>query len=233
MKRYENIIEKLDYAEEQRQTLMNLVFDAKVKRVEIKKIKHILGDILSSCRECYDYCGKDIIESQILSKTTDQELIDKYTQNKLNTYFPLYINQINGKKKIFHSLEQFNRPLYNHLIDLTKKISDGDVILNTLFNYKDIEKLKDIVNNKKHNDVIGIKNIEKQEMIFKNKEMQIVLPIKSQKGIKSLVVPKGTSVELVDEFIFEDNQMEITFFAMTATKSTRLILEEIYRDYLK
>ena len=58
MSRLNDIREKLKYVEHQRQALMDTLYEAKK---DPKFIVHTAADILSSSRECYDYCASDIL----------------------------------------------------------------------------------------------------------------------------------------------------------------------------
>lgn len=76
MSRLEQIREKLSYANHQRQNLMKTLTEAKKEKIDPVFLVHTASDIISTSRECYDYCAQDILSDVIVPNTENQRIID-------------------------------------------------------------------------------------------------------------------------------------------------------------
>lgn len=231
MGRLKEIQDKLKYAEHQRQSLMNTLFEAKKEKKEPQFVVHTVADILSSSRECYDYCARDIIEEKIIPNTSNQRLIDRHNDGKLWIYFPFFRNELTNNSNPFNELARIDPPFHNYLIDLADNIDAKNPIPKTLFNYGDIIKLKDIVNEKKHDRLIAIESDEDQEILIENPNMKMIIPVKKQKGWNSFQVFPDSDLSRVVEYRLEYLDVEICDFCMFATISTKIIIEDIYTKF--
>lgn len=229
MNRFDDITSKFEYAEMLRQELMNLLFNAKRDEVETKPIMHHARTILAESRECFDYCAQDIFEAFILPNTKEQKILDNHKNDKLRLYFPFYELQLT--QGVFLELEKFEPNLYKHLIDLTQKVQANDPITNTLYKYGSVLELKDMVNEKKHDKLLAVKSDPQQEVLVENAGFKAIFPVKQNTHLHTLHVPADSTIKLVDEFLFEYNDCEVSDFCMTAVFVTRIVLDEIYKQF--
>ena len=229
MNRFDDIKSKFEYAEMLRQELMNLLFNAKRDEVETKPIMHHARTILAESRECFDYCAQDIFEAFILPNTKERKILDDHKNNNLRLYFPFYESQLT--KGVFLELKKFEPNLYKHLISLTAKIQANDTIPKTLYKYGSVLELKDMANEKKHDKLLAVKNDRQQEVLVENEGFKAIFPVKQNTHLHTLHVPADSTIKLVDEFLFEYNNYEVSHFCMTAVFVTRIILDEIYKEF--
>lgn len=235
MNRFNNIKDKLEYAESLRQQLFDVIFKSHKEKVETKKIIFFSSTTLSECRECFDYCFYDIFEKFVLPFTNINKLIIKNKVGQIKLYFPIFEKQFvtnNGSylKIILDELNKYNPNLYKYLYDLTKKIENNYDVINTGYKYGTILELINMVNQKKHNKLLAIKNESNQNLFIENHGFKVVFPLKNS-SIKTFEVPKNSIVELIDEFIFEYNNINILDFCMHVVLTSKIILNEIYKNY--
>ena len=231
MSRLKDIRSKLEYVERQRQTLMAALFDAKKKGEKPEFFCHTVADILSSSRECYDYCAKDVLEEKIIPNTSDNRLLSRFNAGKVRAYFPFYRSELENAQNPFYQLITIEPALYRHLLGIADNIASGVAIPNTLFNFSDIERFKNLVNEKKHDRLIAIESNENQEIIVENAGLKMILPVNKQKGWNRFQVSSDSDVSRVAEFRLESIDAEISMFCMFAQKSTEILLEEIYTKF--
>ena len=231
MIRSRQIKDKLEYAELQRQQLMGYVYDAKKAGIEAKHIVHSAAEILSTSRECYDYCANDIVENLIVQHTSNSTILGKYRSGRLRVYFPFYTNELTDSNNVFSELQYTNCGLHKHLVSLSQSISGNEQIPNTLFKYGGILWLKDMVNTKKHNSLICVQIIPNQEVLIEGAGVKILVPKKRQSGWNRFMVSAGSYVSNVSEFLFEYNNLEVSEFCLFAVKSTEIVLDKIYRKF--
>jgi hypothetical protein len=231
MSRLPHIREKLKYVERQRQTLMDALFDAKKKQSTPDYFCHTVADILGSSRECYDYCAKDIFEEKIIPNTSNNQLITRFQAGKVHAYFPFYRKELENAQNPFYKLSFIDFALHQHLLKIADDIQSGSFIPNTLFKYSDIELLRNLVNEKKHDRLIAIESNDNQEVLIENKSFKMILPIKEQKGWNPFHVKSDSEVSRVAEFRLEAIDVEISKFCTFAQKSTTILIEEIYAKF--
>lgn len=232
MSRYSDITSKLEYIEYKRQEMMQALFNAKKEKCEPSYFKHIVADILSSTRECFDYCAKDILENKIIVNTSNEKLIARFNDGKIRAYFPFYKNELENRNNPFYELKDIQVDFYQHLIKLADNFASDNLIPNTLLKYSDLIKLKDLVNEKKHDKLIAIESNSNQEYIIEDNGFSMVIPIKEQKGWDTFKVSEDSKVSIVSEFRLEYIDEEISMFCMGANKSTEIIIKEIYTNFL-
>lgn len=232
MFRAAQISEKLAYAENRRKELMDEMFRAKKEAVEPEFIAHTSAEILSTARECLDYCGQDIIDNIIIPNTNNTKILQLHNSKQLKGYFPLYKQQLTRGGSVFKELKTIAKQSHTHLYSLAAKMEKNDIIPGTLFHYGDILVAQQMVNEKKHNKLVAILSDENQEILIEGKGFDAIFPKKKQAGWNKLVVQPVESVKEVAEFVFEYNNSEVGYFCMTITKSTKIILDEIYNNYM-
>ena len=222
---------KLAYATHRHQELMSALFEAKKAARDPAFLVHTCADIIATVRECFDYLSKDIIECHIIAGTKNQRRMREQAANNLRAYFPYYDSQVSRSDSVFHELTTIEPPLYQALLDFTASIASGAPIPDTLFTYKELVDVKDMVNEKKHDKLIGIVSEADREYLIENDAMKLLLPMKDQKGWSSFAVAPGTQVSRVTEYRFAHNNQEVGKFCLFATKATERVIGEFYQAY--
>lgn len=230
MTRAIQIKDKLEYAEHQRNQLMDHMYKAKQAGIEAKYIVHSASEILSTTRECYDYCANDIVDNLVIQYTVNSKLLRIYRAGKLKIFFPFYPNELQNNEA-FSELQYTNSALYDHLLRLSYSISKDEQIPNTIFKYGGIFQLKDMVNTKKHDRLLCIQSLPNQELLVENPGVKMIIPSRGQRGWNKLSVSPSSYVSSVSEFLFEYNNREVGEFCLFATKSTEITLDEIYQKF--
>jgi hypothetical protein len=230
MTRAIQIKDKLGYAESQRHQLMEHMYQAKKAGIEAKYIVHSASEILSTARECYDYCANDIVDDLLIPHTSKSKLLSRYRAGRLKIYFPFYPNELQDNEA-FSELQHTNSALHDHLLRLSYSISKNEQVPNTMLKYGDILQLKDMVNIKKHDRLICVQSLPERELLVESPGMQMIIPSRGQRGWNTLSVSPGSYVSSVEEFLFEYNNREVGEFCLFATRSTEIILDEIYHKF--
>jgi hypothetical protein len=135
MSRLQDIRDKIEYAEHQNQNLMAALYASQKERKEPKFIVHTVADILSSTRECYDYCAQDILQEKIINLTKNSKILDRHKKGRLRAYFPFYENELSNSNNPFHELSITDPILHKHLVKLASNISTNKTIPNSRFKY--------------------------------------------------------------------------------------------------
>lgn len=222
---------KLAYASHRHQEVMNTLFAAKKAASDPAFLVHTCADIISTARECFDYLGQDIIECHIVAETSNQRILRDHAAGKLKAYFPYYESQVSKPESVFHELATIDVTLYQALVNFTSSIAAAAPIPDTLFTYKMLLDVKDMVNEKKHDKLIAVASQTDQEFLIENSGMKILLPIRGQKGWSSFSVEPGTRVTRVTEYRFAYNDQEVGKFCLFATKATERVIDAFYKAH--
>ncbi|HEY9804057.1 MAG TPA: hypothetical protein V6D25_27245 [Leptolyngbyaceae cyanobacterium] len=225
--RKQDVLSKIDYAKHRHQELMNELFAAKNASRDPAFLVHTAADIISTVRECFDYLGQDIIECYILPNTSNQRIIQDYAAGKLRSYFPYYSSQITSNS-VFHELVAINSAVYQSLQDFISSVASNATIPNTLFTYQIFVDVKDMVNQKKHDKLIGVISNNDKEYLIQNENIKIVVPMSGQVGWSSFSVEPGLSVSRVSEYRFDYNNQEVSKFCLFATEATQHVIMSLY-----
>jgi hypothetical protein len=222
---------KLAYAKHRHQELMNTLFGAKKSASDPAFLVHTCAEIISTARECFDYLGQDIISAYIIPNTTNQKFAKTHADGTLKAYFPYYAPQIARPDSLFHELQTHTPALYQDLLDFTNSVATGATMPNTLFNYKMLLDVRDMVNEKKHDKLLAVVSEVDSEYLIETSGLKMVIPIKDQKGWSSFSVEPGTKVERVAEYRFAYNGQEVGKFCMFATNATERVVNAFYANH--
>ena len=229
--RKKDILDKITYATYRHQELMNALFESKKASSDPKFLVHASAEILSTVRECFDYLAQDIFECHILPFTTNQKLKNNYADGKLKVYFPYYESQVNKPGTVFSELNTINALLYKVLLDFTHSIANNAPIPNTLFTYKILLDVKEMVNEKKHDKLIGIVSGTDRELLVESNSKKMLLPLSNQSGWYYFLAEPGAVVQKASEYRFSFNNQEVGKFCLFATKSTELVIKDLYQAH--
>ncbi len=137
------VIQKLDYAEAQRELLDKALWDSfKVDGALPKFVSLTAESILSNARECFDHLGQDLIEAHLLP-FANKSFQDAYRSGKSKNYFPFYTTQLSNKKWAFAQFKIINRPIFEELFAFTTAIANNHYLLNTTHEAKKFRIIQD------------------------------------------------------------------------------------------
>jgi len=230
MFRATQIKDKLIYVESRRQQLMTDMFQAKKAGIEVKHIIHSASEILSTARECYDYCANDIEDNLVIPRTVNKKLISKYNSGNMRVYFPFRSAHLQNDTA-FSELQYTNSGLYEYLIRFSFSISVNENIPNTLLKYGDILQLNEMVNTKKHDCLLCVQSIPNSELLVEQPGMRVIIPSRGQSGWNTVKLSPNSYASSVSEFLFEYNNREVGHFCLFASESTKIILDRIYNIF--
>ncbi len=210
---------------------MNILLQGKKATTDPAFLVHTCADIISTVRECFDYLGQDIIESHIVSKSTNQRVLQEHAAGRLKAYFPYFSTQVTKTTSVFSELANLDPALYQMLLDFTARVASGAPIPDTRFTYRMLADVKDMVNEKKHDKLIAIISEGDQEYLIENASMTVLLPMRDQRGWSSFSVEPGTKVSRVTEYRFAHNDQEVGKFCLFATGATERVIGRFYHDH--
>jgi hypothetical protein len=222
---------KIAYARHRHQEIMTVLFDAKKNSSDPDFLVHTCADIISTVRECFDYLGQDIIDGCIIPATTNTRILQDHVAGKLKSYFPFYGAQVSKPRTVYYELLSIQPALHQDLLTFTDSIARGVRIPGTLFTYKLILDVKDMVNEKKHDKLIAIVSDVDREYLIESEHIKMILPIRDQKGWSSFAVQPGTLVSRVAEYRFAHNDQEVSKFCLFATNATDRVIADFYCKY--
>lgn len=241
MKRSKDIRDKLAYTLVKYQELSDEVRVAQKNEGEVPYIAQKVGDILSGCRECFDYCAKDIAD-RFIATSSNQKLAIRYVAGKGKAYFPFFPDQMKAGK-LFFELSNSCPELYIHLVDLAAKIESKLVIPNTVTTYGIAAELNELVNAKKHDKITStrIKSNAATHIVFPGGSEMMVSPMfpwtgntpdfAADIGAQPMIGGDGVEIAYVREFKLVDNNWEVTRYCLHAIRATSSILAEIYHNH--
>jgi len=230
-RRKADVTSKLDYADHQRNQLMDELFASKSQRRDPAFLVHAAADIIAAARECFDYLGQDIVELYVIPFTKNAKLRERHASGKIKMYFPFYEQQVTKPGSVFQQIKNTSPALYKSLTDFTTSIENKEIIQNTLFNFHWFIEMKDMVNEKKHDKLIAVVSEADQEYIIENELFRAILPIKAQAGWQRFSVSPGSTVSKVAEYRFAFNDREVADFCLFSVKATQLVLTKFYTDH--
>ena len=201
------------------------------------------GEIISGCRECLDYCAKDIADNYIIALSDNSSLISKYNQGKVRAYFPLYIGQLENRNGLFYELSNTNSEIYNYLVELTKRIRNDQLIPGTMIGYGVFLEINEMVNQKKHDKITLIhqKQNSQTKIQFPGGGAVTVSPIYKITGDRpdftqevaptDMIGSPDTEIKYIKEFRFDFNEWQVVRFCMHAIQATNKVINEIYTKF--
>jgi len=226
--RKDDVLSKLAYVAHRRGELMNELFSAKKEDRDPEHLVHAASEVLATSRECFDYLAQDIALLHILPHTSQTKIKNDYADGKLRAYFPFHPSQLTKPSALFNELSNTSPQLFTALCNLADDIEKNAPIPKSLFEYGQFIELKDMVNEKKHDKLIGYVSEEAQEHLIESEGRTMIVPKKGQVGWSSFQVQPGSTVKQVAEYRFEFNDREVGKFCLFAHKATELVITELY-----
>jgi hypothetical protein len=228
--RKSDIDEKLLYADRRFNDLAAALHAGGLAGSSIDFLSSIAGEIISACREPFDYCAHDIVEKFIL--INDPSLAALYHSGKLRCYFPFYKNQLVKAGSVFSKLKIHHKPLHNHLFSLAAAVEHKVIRQSTRLNYAALQEMCDMVNEKKHNRLIQIRAKASNTLFIKGRGVQMMMNLDEQRGYSKVELPAGTEHNVGEQYVFATNNKDVLEFSMNCRMLSRLVLNETYQRFL-
>jgi hypothetical protein len=121
----------------------------------------------------------------ILPNTKNQKILQAHTNGSLKTYFPYYSMTNHQADSVFCELTTIAPELHKDLLDFASFVANSAPIPNTLFNYKLLADVRDMVNEKRHDKLIAVVSAADAEYLIERPGLSILHPIRDQKGWSS------------------------------------------------
>jgi len=249
MVRKEDIKKKILFAYEKQLNLLKELNKAIQEEKDVEYLSLKTHEIVSHCRECLDYCAKDMADHYFSNSDINIRPINQYKKTG-KIYFPFLESDLTDNKKLFSHLKIVNPELYEYLLGLVRKFKDNGNIDGTFSGqYRLFLDLKNFNNRNKHDSV----------SIYKKSDLPVKLvafssPSGSLSGIvtglkiisknepedfgKEVIPPNlihTSNVEVKDiyEFRVDVNNWEIGKFTRESIMSTATVLSEIYSTFFQ
>lgn len=241
MSRLADIRDKLAYTLVKYRELSGQIRAAQESEGDVPYIAQKVGDILSGCRECFDYCAKDIAD-RFIATSRNQQLAIRYVAGKEKAYFPFFSDQLKSGK-LFFDLSTSCPQLYTELMNLAAKIKTNQAIPSTVSTYGIAAEINELVNAKKHDKITStrIKSNAATRIVFPGGAEMTVSPMFPWMGnvpdfaaevdAQPMVGSPGVQIAYVREFKLVDNNWEVTRYCDHAIRATASILAEIYNKH--
>lgn len=119
--RYEDIREKLGFAFLKLRVLNDELHKARIEETSVEFIGQKVGEILSACRECFDYCARDICEAFVANVPSQ-------------VYFPFTMESLARSPSV--GIKLVNPGAYQQLENLSTKVAANKAMPGSIFGYK-------------------------------------------------------------------------------------------------
>lgn len=233
--RTDSIRSNIDFAFESNKELSQLIASAQKDDGKVKFIGHKAGNILGAVRECFDYCIADIKD-------------DFGGNSSRSWYFPFHPDTM-GKGKPLHTLTVNHQTVFNSLNSVASMISTKKMIPGTNCRYSDLRAVNNLVNAKKHDNVIVVNEAQnsKTRIEMPGGAVFTVSPIQKLNDDGTIdetytlgpVGPAGwnggpgVSIAAVKDFFFDApdidmSRRDVHGFCMTAITATRFVIGDVY-----
>lgn len=225
--RTKDIQEKLAYTQTKLLALREELSSTQATNDQVNFIGQKVGEIISACRECFDYAAKDLFDAYIggASRTT---------------YFPFSRDRLDSG--VLSKLSNKNTKVYNHLTELMDKIENKAIYSNTLFGFFLLREVNGLVNAKKH-DKITIANRRANsatQISFPGGTKLTMSPVYSVDGgapnfsediDAEPMIGNNPEIEIVyvSEYRLAENNWEVSRYCNHAIGITWRVLDDLYR----
>lgn len=221
-----DIVEKLGYAQLRLRELQKEVWETQATDDRIPYVGQRVGEILSACRECFDYAIRDIVES----------LVPSY---KKRFYFPFSIESL--ERDPFKTLETAAPAVFAFMLDAAKKIEHNTPWPSTIFGHSILREVNELVNAKKHDRITVVRRRDNSatKVDFLGGSSTLVSPVFRFNG----AIPDfgedldaepmvGNQPEVKVSYVYEyrlsENNWEIFRYCNHAIELTWRLLESLY-----
>jgi hypothetical protein len=240
MKRADDIKQKLAFSLLKYNSLQDEINVSQKQDAEIAFIGQKTGEILSACRECFDYCAKDMADT-FVSQSTNQRMVSRYLSGVAKAYFPFFRSQL-SRGALFYELTTTAPALHAHLLDLASKIEAKEVMPGRQIGYDVCTALNDLVNNKKHDQITTAKvrgNAATRLTFPGGVEITVspAFPVTDRPDFSAdldapeMIGSGCVQITYVREYKLSHNNWEVGRFCRHSIQATKHILSDIYQQF--
>lgn len=226
MTRQDDIRQTLAYALNRLNLLKAELRSESASEGDVQFVGQKVGEILSLCRECFDYCAKDLNETFLASP-------------KDRAYFPF--NEDSLRQGFVADLKILRPDVASHVKSIVDRIVKDELFNETLFSYGVLAKTNQLVNNKKHNVVTKfnrransatrVKFAGGAEVVFSP-----MMPFdgdrpdfsSNQDAMEMVGSDESVEITYISEYRLRDNNWEVSRYCWHALEATWRVLEDIY-----
>lgn len=232
--RKNDVLEKLEYAEEQRNELMNALF-ASYETDELPRFVSMKAEgVLSNARECFDYLAHDLIEGHLIPVAT-AKFVASYGSGKEKTYFPFYAGQLTQLRWPWHQFKVVEKSVFDHLKGFIDAMDQHQLLANTFFDAQDFRVIQEMVNDKKHSNVTQYDAVVEAAVFHKGPMGTVVLD-RATASIPGLKVGSefgGDKPKPVPAFRFSANGRDVPLLCLFAVSATRTVMDWWYETFFQ
>lgn len=230
--RKNDIIKKLEYAEKQRNDLINALYGSYETDELPRFISMQAESVLSNTRECFDYLAHELIEGYLLPQATPK-FVASYKNGKEKTYFPFYLGQLTQHRLPWHQFKTVDEILFYRIKGFIDAIEQSQRLGYTSFNAQDFRVVQQMVNEKKHSKVTQYHTVSEAAFFYKGQAGSIVLDkaTANMQGLKVGTDFGGNSPKSVPIFRFSANGRDVPDLCLFAVSATRTVLDWFYETF--
>jgi hypothetical protein len=232
--RKDNVLEKLEYAEEQRNELNKALFGS-YETDELPKFVSMRAEgVLTNARECFDYLAHDLIEGYLIP-TAPAKFVASYKSGKEKTYFPFYAGQLTQPRWPWHQFKTVEKTVFDNLKGFIDAIDQHQFLGNTSSDARYFRVVQEMVNEKKHSKVTHYEAVA-EAAVFHKGPMGSILLDKVTAAIPGLTVGSGFGggePKLVPAFRFSANGCDVPDLCLFAVSATRTVMDWFYETFFQ
>lgn len=232
--RKNDVMDKLAYAEEQRNELARALFDS-YETDELPKFVSMRAEgVLSNARECFDYLAHDLIVGYLIPQAT-AKFVERYKQGKEKTYFPFYVDQLTKTQWPWHQFKAVEASVFEHLSGFIDAMDKRLLVGYTLFAARDFRVVQEMVNEKKHSNVVQYHAVADAAVFHKGRAGSVVLD-KATAGVAGFEIGpefRGDNPKSVPEFRFVSNGRDVLKLCLFAVAATRTVMDWWYETHFQ
>lgn len=232
--RKSGVLEKLEYAEKQRNELMDALFGS-YETDELPKFVSMRAEgVLSNARECFDYLAHDLIEGHLIPAAS-AKFGASYERGKVKAYFPFYSGQLTQSQWPWSQFKTVDKTVFDKLQDFIDAIDQHHLLGNTSFNTQKFRIIQEMVNEKKHSNVTRYDAVAGAAVFYKGPTGSVLLD-KATAAIPGLTVGRefgGGEPKLVPAFRFSANSCDVPDLCLFAVSATRIVIDWFYETFFQ
>lgn len=230
MNRQRDIFEKIDYCNWRFTQFGNTIHDAGMEGTNVAHIGLMAADLLSYCREIFDYCALDIIETKVAPK--EPKIAKALASGSLRCYYPFYTKQLTDTNKPFSCLQQHDNRLYKKLTSIVNDIDTNQPCHGTLIKMSILREMSDMVNHKKHDKLLEVESKGGETLYHESNGFKVMTQMPNQGGMSLVAIHPGAKHKVGTNYVFEHNKKEIMKFTHECMTVSRMIMNEMYKSFL-
>ena len=224
--RYAKIKQKLAFAHTQFLGLQAILHARSTGKIDSAFVEELIEVILSACRECLDYCARDVSEQLLATPVKEPKF--PFTKQSLATH------------KLGDAVSRELPALHQYLAQLIDAIDRDAGITDTMLSMGVLRLLNELVNDKKHNVTVAIRDREDAATMIVHGGTAVVMRvfenIQGSRPDATLEYPApemgppraGSVIRSVSEVRILFNGWEAGRFCGDAIGVTWRVLDEIY-----